>query len=148
MAVTVRPLTAADRKAWEPLWTGYLQFEKMALDPAISDLTWERMLDPNESIYGALAFNQAGNAVGVVHFLTHRSTWSPTSYCYLEDLFVAEAARGLGAGRALIEYVHGWAKDAGCKRVYWHMHHSNATARQLYDRIATESGLIEYRIPL
>jgi GNAT superfamily N-acetyltransferase len=38
---------------------------------------------------------------------------------YLQDLFVADSARGLGLGRALIEAVYEKAKADGCSRVHW-----------------------------
>jgi hypothetical protein len=33
----------------------------------------------------------------------------------------------------------------GAERVYWLTHESNATARALYDRMATNAGFIQYR---
>jgi GNAT superfamily N-acetyltransferase len=63
----------------------------------------------------------------------------------LQDLFTVEAARGKGVGRALIEEVYRRAADAGCSRVYWLTHETNATAMKLYDKIAEKSGFIVYR---
>ena len=63
----------------------------------------------------------------------------------LQDLFVAEEARKIGLGRALIEAVYKAAHDAGASRVYWLTHESNATARMLYDKLATWPGFIIYR---
>jgi hypothetical protein len=37
--------------------------------------TWQRMLDPNEPTHAALAWAD-GKAVGMVHFIYHRSNWS------------------------------------------------------------------------
>ena len=45
-------------------------------------------------------------ALGLVHSIYHRSTWATGDYCYLQDLFVADDARGSGSGRALIEHVY------------------------------------------
>ena len=36
------------------------------------------------------------------------------------------------------------AKEAGSAKVHWLTHRTNATARLLYDRIATETGFIQY----
>ncbi len=88
----------------------------------------------------------AGDALkGIVHYLYHRSTWTPGNYCYLQDLFVDESARGFGLGRALIEAVEAEARKAGASRVYWLTQEDNAAARALYDRLADRSGFIQYR---
>jgi GNAT superfamily N-acetyltransferase len=65
--------------------------------------------------------------------------------CYLQDLFTAEAARGQGVGRALIEAVYLRAAEASLPRVYWHTHETNATAMKLYDTVAEKSGFVVYR---
>ena len=75
----------------------------------------------------------------------HRSTWSPTWYCYLEDLFVDPSHRGRGAGRALIEAVYREADTHHCTRTYWVTEETNATARAMYDRMATKTAFVQYR---
>jgi GNAT superfamily N-acetyltransferase len=86
-----------------------------------------------------------GRLAGIVHYLFHRSCWSIGNYCYLQDLFVAEEARKLGIGRALIAAVEREARAAGASRVYWLTQESNANARALYDQVADRSGFIQYR---
>jgi len=103
--VVIRPISENEREAWNPLWAGYLAFYKTTLPREISDLTWDRFHDPEEPIF-ALGGYINGELMGIAHYLFHRSTWAPHRYCYLEDLFVAEAARGQGLGRELIEAVH------------------------------------------
>jgi GNAT superfamily N-acetyltransferase len=85
-----------------------------------------------------------GRLCGLVHYLFHRSCWTIGNYCYLQDLFVAEDARNLGVGRALILAVEARARAAGASRVYWHTHETNARARGLYDQLAERPGFIEY----
>lgn len=136
--------TAADHAAWLPLWQGYQRFYQTEIPAATSDLTWQRFLDPDEPVHAALAW-QDGEAVGLVHFIFHRRCWTPGDYCYLQDLFVAEALRGGGIGRALIEYVYARAAAAGASRVHWLTQETNYRGRQLYDRIAERPGFIQYR---
>lgn len=145
---TVTPLTPDDSRAWRPLWDGYLAFYGTSLDEATTAATFARLVDPGSGMRGALARDDAGAAVGLVHWLTHPATWSTASYCYLEDLFVAPPGRGVGTGRALVEHVRAWAEQHGCAKVYWLTAESNTTARALYDRVATRSGMIHYQIPL
>jgi len=86
-----------------------------------------------------------GRLVGIVHYLFHRSGWSISDSCYLQDLFVSQEARGHGVGRALIEAVAEKAREAGSERLYWHTHETNRTAQALYGKLATLSGFIQYR---
>lgn len=143
----IRPLAAGDRPAWEPLWQGYLTFYKASLTPDITDATFARLTGGTEPMGGFIA-ERDGGAVGIVHWVTHRSTWNTRDICYLQDLFTTPDARGTGAGRALIETVRAMAQAKGCFRVYWQTHESNAQARALYDKVADKSGFIVYRQPL
>lgn len=143
---TVRALQHDDFDAWLPLWHGYLEFYETELEDEITRHTFERLIDTSTDMFGALALNDDGEAVGMVNWLTHPGTWSRGKYIYLEDLYVSAAARGLGAGRALIEHVHQWAEAAGATKVYWLTAESNKTAQQLYDRVATKTGFIHYQI--
>ncbi|CAN5466899.1 hypothetical protein BH10ACT5_BH10ACT5_02210 [soil metagenome] len=57
-------------------------------------------------------------------------------------------ARGSGTGAALIEHVRAWAADTGCVKVYWLTQRGNHKARELYDRVATDTGFVHYEIDL
>jgi len=148
IVTTIRALLPADRDAWLPLWRGYLEFYETELSDEQTTLTWNRLVDPQFPIHGALAIGDDGTAVGLVHWLTHAATWAAEPYCYLEDLFVDPAVRGAGAGRALIAHVAAWAEDHGSPKVYWLTQETNATARTLYDRVATHTGYVHYQIGL
>jgi GNAT superfamily N-acetyltransferase len=88
-----------------------------------------------------------GKLAGITHFLVHSVTMGP-DVCYLEDLFTAPEYRGKGVARALINAVKEWATEQGCSRVYWHTRASNASARLLYDKVATNNGFIVYTMEL
>lgn len=144
MTVAIRMLTGTDREAWEPLWLGYLTFYETTLPADVTDHTWSRLMLAGQDPNGLCAVTQDGTMVGIVHYLFHRTTWAVGDYCYLQDLFVAPEARGAGAGRALIEAVYAAAADADASQVYWLTQHFNKTARQLYDRIGTETPFMKY----
>jgi GNAT superfamily N-acetyltransferase len=142
--IVIRAVGEGERAAWEPLWKGYLDFYKTALPKETWDVTWARLHDPGELMFvlGAYVENRL---LGIAHYLFHRSCWTVGDYCYLQDLFVAEEARTLGLGRALIEAVENAAREAGASRIYWLTHESNAVARGLYDQLAERPGFIQYR---
>ena len=87
-----------------------------------------------------------GAAIGLAHWIVHRSCWTVGDYCYLQDLFVASERRGRGAGRLLIDAVAAKARALGCSRVHWLTHETNRDAMRLYDKVAERSGFVQYRI--
>jgi GNAT superfamily N-acetyltransferase len=144
----IRAADKNDFSQWKVLWNGYNAFYgrkgPTALPDTVTNMTWSRFFDGYEPMQ-ALVAEQSGQLLGLSHFLFHRTTISIESICYLQDLFTKEAARGTGVGRALIEEVYRYAKRAGCSRVYWHTHETNATAMTLYDKVGEKPGFIVYR---
>ena len=140
----VRPLVPADRAQWQPLWQGYLAFYQAKVAPEVSDVTFARLTGGREPMGGFIAMHD-DEAVGIVHWITHRSCWTVGDYCYLQDLFVAPSRRGGGIGRKLIETVYDKARALGCSRVYWLTHETNTVAMRLYDGIADRPGFVQYR---
>jgi GNAT superfamily N-acetyltransferase len=143
-AIVIRALRPDDHRAWLGLWQGYQHFYEARIAPEVTARSWDRLLDPDGPLHG-LAALAGGEMVGFAHYLFHPSSWTTGDYCYLQDLFVAEAARGRGVARALIEAASEAANAAGAARLYWLTHESNGPARALYDRLATRSGFIQYR---
>jgi len=140
---TIAPITPADRDDWLRLWAGYLVFYEEALPQDVTDDVFAR-LTADDGVHGAIARDDTGAAVGLVHWLLHPSTWSTSPYCYLEDLFVAPDTRGGGIGGALIAHVREQAAAAGAAKVYWLTQEGNTTARALYDRVAASTGFVHY----
>ena len=146
--LVVRAVVQEDFPRWKPLWDGYNAFygrkDATALPDAITQMTWSRFFDAYEPVH-ALVAEQAGQLLGLVHYLFHRSTTSIAPTCYLQDLFTHESTRGKGVGRALIEAVYDQARIAGTGRVYWLTHETNETAMKLYNKVADKSGFVVYR---
>ena len=141
---TVRRVRADDHQAWLPLWRGYQAFYAMDLSDSTSVTTWQRFLDPTELMHAAVA-EQDGTVVGLAHFTEHRSTGSAIDVVYLQDLFTADAARGRGVGRALVEHVYAHALAMGSGRVHWLTNRDNTAAQRLYDTLAERSPFMQYR---
>lgn len=145
--IAVRPVARADLVPWRRLWDGYNAFYgrsgPTALPESIVETTWGRFFDADEPM-AALVAGSGGRLVGLAHIVFHRSMTSPTTVCYLQDLFTDPEARGQGVGRALIEAVYGRAKAMEATRVYWQTHETNTTAMRLYDAMAERIGFVVY----
>ncbi|NDV48526.1 MULTISPECIES: GNAT family N-acetyltransferase [unclassified Salipiger] len=144
-SLTIRPLEAGDEAAWRALWTGYLTFYESSVPEEVYASTFARLLgDDPQDFHGLLALVDCV-PVGLVHYVFHRHCWRIENVCYLQDLYAAPEARGMGVGRALIEAVYAAADAEGAPSVYWMTQEFNATARQLYDRIGTVTPFVKYQ---
>jgi len=146
VAFVIRDVCKEDRPGWEHLWGGYLDFYEAPMEAVVIEVTWARLNDPAEPMFALVAEDcETKELIGLVHCVFHRGTWAINDLCYLEDLYVAPAARTRGVGRALIEAVYARADARDCDRVYWMTQEDNQTARKLYDRMARRTGFIQYR---
>lgn len=144
MSLTIRPVTADDRAAWQMLWTGYLDFYETTLPDDQFDRQFARLTSGTPSIHGLVA-ELDGKLVGLVHYLYHPHGWKAQDVCYLQDLYALPEIRGTGVGRALIEAVYAAADRNGTPDVYWLTQTHNTNARQLYDRIGNATPFMVYR---
>jgi len=146
MDILIRPLEEKDYAAWRELFVGYIDFYQAQVADETIELTWQRLLSNEPGSHdGLVAVDAPGAVVGIAHILIHRSTWSNTWYCYLEDLFVRPDMRTGGIGRQLIGAVYAEADRRGCTRTYWSTQETNARARRLYDQVAVKSEFVQYR---
>lgn len=145
--VVVRDLTASDRLAWNGLWKGYLDDAGETLPPRTSSDTFRRVTGGDPSMGGIVA-EVDGEVVGFAHYVVHPNTWSTRPLGYLEDLFVAESARGQGAATALIEALAERGRAEGWRRLYWHTEADNDRARSVYDRVGRLSEHVKYVIDI
>jgi GNAT superfamily N-acetyltransferase len=144
-AIIIRDARAADEAAWRELWAGYLTFYEADVPPETTAHTWARILDPAAPVFCRLA-ERAGAVVGFSVCILHEGTWVTAPICYLEDLFVTEAARGVGLGRMLIEDVIAQGRAKGWSRLYWHTDANNTAARRLYDQFTVADDFVRYRL--
>ena len=91
-----------------------------------------------------IAAGHGGQVVGFANCVVHENTWELQAVCYLEDLYVAPAARGQGAGRALIEWLRNAMRAEGWARLYWMTHKDNVMARDLYDQFTQADDFVRY----
>jgi len=144
VSINVRQIQVGDKSAWQELYFDYLKFYETSPSDVNSELLWDRLTNPEPQIQ-ALVAEANGVVIGIAHFHYQLSTWSDTSYCYLEDLYVAEGARGKGVAKALIQQVQELAIKQGCTELFWITKESNSIARKLYDQVANLSDFVRYK---
>lgn len=145
MRFTIRPADPVDFDAWRRLWTAYRHFYGVETGEPLIESCWARLLSEAEPMHCALAIDDSGRPMGLVHLIRRRSTWTTGYHCYLEDLFVEERTRGHGVATTLIEYAYAWARGQNCTSVAWLTHATNIRARRIYDRVAEHRGFIHYQ---
>jgi GNAT superfamily N-acetyltransferase len=144
--IDIRPIQDTDAADWDRLFRAYIDFYRAAVPDDVIASTWGRALAGIDGLHGLIAVDVAsGAALGIATLVFHRSTWSPTWYCYLEDLYVEGSTRGRGVGRALIEASYAEADRRGATRTYWATQEGNDVARRLYDEVGELTEFVQYR---
>ena len=142
----VRPVAERDKTAWSRLWVDYGIFYKEQFGPEITDSVWAWLLDPSHEIEGIVTVDDADNVIGFALYREHADTFTAGRALYLDDLFVDPAARGAGAGALLLAELAVIAANRGARVIRWITAEDNATARRLYDRVATKATWVTYEM--
>ncbi|OSX60992.1 hypothetical protein POSPLADRAFT_1182165 [Postia placenta MAD-698-R-SB12] len=75
-----------------------------------------------------------GKAIGMAMYFYNYSTWTGRPGLYLEDLFVDEAFRGKGIGKAFFAELGKIAKEKNCARMDWSVLDWNQPSRDFYEK--------------
>lgn len=107
----------------------------------------QTLFAPDAQVFGHVAEIE-GEVVGIAVWFLNYSTWTGKSGIYLEDLFVTDAARGTGAGRALFRALAREAQRRGCARIDWAVLDWNTPAMDFYRAIGggPQSGWQPWRL--
>jgi GNAT superfamily N-acetyltransferase len=143
VTVTIRQIEIQDKASWKELYVAYLKFYESEPLESSTELLWNRLTKGEPAVQGLVAVSN-GEVVGIAHFHYQLSTWSDTSHCYLEDLYVTEDARGKGVASALIAAVEDLAIQNKCSELFWITKENNTVARKLYEQVATLSDFVRY----
>jgi ribosomal protein S18 acetylase RimI-like enzyme len=100
----------------------------------------ERLISERNVEYLLGAPDEAAPAAGVCQLRYRWSVWWAAEDCWLEDLYVRDAARGTGLGRALTEAALDRAQARGCRRVELDVNTENAPALKLYEALGFTTG--------
>ncbi|MDQ2701164.1 MAG: GNAT family N-acetyltransferase [Actinomycetota bacterium] len=147
MLIEIRPITQEDFRELEPMLVAYQTFYEVEdIDEQRNRNFFSRFIGSNHSGWLLGAFDDE-DLVGFGCFYRHKSSLTATNIVLMNDLFVTEAARGKGAGRALIEAGVELAREWGASHLAWSTAPDNHTAQKLYDSFEVEKGTwLEYEI--
>ena len=139
--ITVRSIEPADHEIWRRLFTEYGVFYETTFDEPTLTGVWDWLMQPTHPVAGLVAVDAGGAVVGFAHLREVPDTFTAAPSYFLDDLYVSPEARGEGAATALIEEC--FARGGGAQ-LRWITAESNATARRLYDRVATRATWVTY----
>ncbi len=148
--MAVREATEADLPALLPLLRGYCDFyEVEPSDEGLERVALGVIAAPEDEAFLLVATDDSGEVVGIAVCVWSWSSLHGGRIVYLNDLFVAQSARGAGHADALIEAVTEVARRHGAASVNWLTAADNHRAQAVYDRAGAEFATFrEYELKL
>lgn len=141
--LTIRPIAAADRDAWQRLFLAYGAFYETAFETPVIDGVWAWLMDARHPLTAFVA-EIDGEVRGFAHVREQPDTFTAGPGWFLDDLYVDEELRGTGAGTALLDAVAAHATAHGGGTLRWITAHDNDRAQRVYDRLATRTSWVTY----
>ena len=142
-AVTIRLATADDLEDVATLFDQYRQFYRQPADQSLARRFIEERMRKHESVI-FLADAAPSMAIGFCQlYPTFCSVLAARTFV-LYDLFVAAAARKLGAGRALMQAAEAYARTNGAARLELSTARTNSPAQALYESLGWERDEVFY----
>jgi GNAT superfamily N-acetyltransferase len=149
MSYSIRPAALGDERTLFGLIEGLARYARLSheVSGSVAALR-DHLFGPRPAAEALIAEHAAGGvteAVGFALFFTNFSTFRTRPGLYLEDLFVVEAHRGRGVGRALMAELIRTAEGRGAGRLEWTVLQWNESAIAFYRRLGAEL-LPDYRV--
>ncbi len=145
----IAPVASAEFERLLPLIAAYQRFYEVAdIDEERNRSFFRRFLAPSKDGLLLGARDETG-LVGYACLYWHFSSLAAAESVLMNDLFVSEAGRGRGVGRALIEASATVARERGAAHLEWATAPDNLTAQRLYDSTGAERSVwVEYELGL
>jgi aminoglycoside 6'-N-acetyltransferase I len=149
-AITVRPLTAADRDAWLAMRTA-LYVDEVGHDAAdLADEIHVMLADPAWAAFAAEARNRA--LVGFIEVFerNYAEGCDSAPVAYVEGLWVAAAWRRQGIARRLVAAAMDWARARGRRELASDAQLANTTSQAFHRALgfAETERLVTYRMEI
>jgi GNAT superfamily N-acetyltransferase len=122
-----------------PLVRAYCDFYSVAPpDDRLLALSRALIADPEREGLQLIARDGHGRPVGFATIFWTWSTLSAAELGVMNDLFVAQDARGGGWADALIAACAGRCRERGVRELAWQTAHTNTRAQAVYDRVGAQ----------
>ena len=145
----IRPIRPEEVTQALPLFAGYQRFYEVPDPSDQANLAFfTRFCEPSDAglLLGAW---DGDDLLGFANIYWTFSSTRATDIALMNDLFVAERARGKGFARALIDACADAAHARGLPALTWETAPDNTTAQRVYDATgATRSEWFAYELPL
>ncbi|WP_400998639.1 GNAT family N-acetyltransferase [Agromyces sp. GXQ0307] len=148
MNVTVRDVAENDFFAWLPLFDAYCTSRGRRLDDTKALIVWSWIQEPRNGLRAAVAVDDEGNLVGLVHAHAEPRTLDASTDILVDDLFVVEAHRGAGVAGRLLERLRALAAELHATRITWATDPGDAEGLRLSDEVARRSPAVVFEMDL
>ena len=140
----------ADLEELLPLLRGYCEFYEVdPSDEALLAVSRALIADHEREGLQLIARQPDGSAVGFATLYWTWQTLAASRLGVMNDLFVAEAARGSGLAERLIAACRERAAEHGARELAWQTAKDNYRAQKVYDRIGgRKSEWLDYSLPV
>lgn len=135
----VRPARPADAPLVQRFIVELAEYERMADQVRADEADVRALLFGDSPRAFCEIVELRSEAVGFALWFYNLSTFEGRHGIYLEDLYVRPAARGKGAGRALLRALARRCLDEGLPRFEWAVLDWNSDAIAVYDRLGAET---------
>lgn len=139
MTLTIRSASPADAALIHGFVRDLADYEKLLHEVEASEADLARdLFGPAPRVFCDIA-EADGEPVGFALWFYNYSTFRGRHGIYLEDLFVRPAARGQGAGKALLARLARRCVDEGLGRLEWAVLDWNAPSIAFYDALGASA---------
>lgn len=136
--INIRETTAEDVPLILQFIKDIAEFEKLSGEVvATEEIIAETLFGEKPSAEVILA-DVGGKPVGYAVYFFNFSTFTGRPGLYIEDIFVSEESRGVGAGEEMMRYLARRAKRENCGRMEWAVLDWNP-ARAFYEKLGAKS---------
>ncbi len=123
-------------------------YEKAGHEVLATESSIRESIFSDDSATKAVICESDGQPVGLAVYFLNYSTWLAKHGLYLEDLYVTPAARGTGAGKAILKHLAQIAVKKNCGRFEWSVLDWNEPAIQFYQSLGAkpQNEWVSYRL--